>query len=157
MEEWLTLLLPTPVIMATYWVEETRKENVRDTAHGRVLIQPVQVYIMAYCIYSVYIIAVQCYIDGDYCGSIHHSFNVITCLMDSFMEIYCCCVVIDCGFPPSPANGVVTVSNAVFDSVANYSCKIGYYLSGDVSRRCGRDGEWSNRQPTCAGKYRARY
>ena len=73
------------------------------------------------------------------------------------MVINCCCVVIDCGIPPSPANGVVTVSNAVFDSVANYSCKIGYHLSGDVSRRCGRDGEWSNRQPTCAGKYRARY
>ena len=44
MEEWSTLLLPTPVIMATYWMGETRQEYVRDMAHGRVLIQPVQVY-----------------------------------------------------------------------------------------------------------------
>ena len=44
MEEWSTLLLPTPVITATYWMGETRQEYVRDMAHGRVLIQPVQVY-----------------------------------------------------------------------------------------------------------------
>ena len=60
--------------------------------------------------------------------------------------------VIDCGSVPSPPNGDVTLSGTMFSSVANYSCKVGYTLSGDVSRTCQANGMWSNTEPSCTGK-----
>ena len=62
-------------------------------------------------------------------------------------------VVIDCATLPSPLNGEVKVSDgSLFDSVANYTCRVGYTLSGGPpTRTCQANGIWSNTQPSCTG------
>ena len=50
-------------------------------------------------------------------------------------------------------NGMVTVSDTVFNSKANYSCDTGYVLAGDAIRTCQGSGLWSGSEPTCTGIY----
>ncbi|XP_064384964.1 uncharacterized protein LOC135333878 isoform X2 [Halichondria panicea] len=71
------------------------------------------------------------------------------------------CEAITCPDLSDPANGQVTFATDTivpydFDTVATYSCDIGFGLSGDVMRTCGGDGlspngVWSGTEPICGG------
>ena len=55
----------------------------------------------------------------------------------------------------NPANGNVSItSDATYGTVVNYTCNIGYNLSGTARRTCGAGcpagtGQWSGSAPTC--------
>ena len=58
----------------------------------------------------------------------------------------------DCGSLDNPANGQVTISpNTLQDSVAMYSCDVGYNLNGMESRTCLNSG-WEGEAATCQSK-----
>ncbi len=58
----------------------------------------------------------------------------------------------DCTALDDPANGQVTESpNTLEDSIATYSCNVGYDLNGDETRTCFNSG-WGGEAPTCQGK-----
>ena len=62
--------------------------------------------------------------------------------------------VLDCGFLTDPDNGQVdTSSGTTFGRTANYTCEIGYALSGSQSRTCKANRTWSPASPVCIGKY----
>lgn len=52
----------------------------------------------------------------------------------------------------NPANGVVSVIDLTFNSVATYTCNSGYVISGVQQRTCLETGEWSGQEPTCIRK-----
>ena len=59
---------------------------------------------------------------------------------------------VDCGMPPSTANGQVTASSTTLDSVATYQCDLGFsFTSGEmeVTRMCQSDGTWSDMSSMC--------
>ena len=60
------------------------------------------------------------------------------------------CTPVSCGTLTSPTNGSVTVPSTTYGSIANYSCNVGYSLTGSTTRTCGADGNWTNTAPTCA-------
>ena len=61
-----------------------------------------------------------------------------------------CIAVVDCGIPPNPPNGYVdTSTGTVFNSLAMYSCDVGYMLVGNSLSVCGPDGMWSPGTPSC--------
>lgn len=56
----------------------------------------------------------------------------------------------------SPANGLVMFTDGDnVSSNANYSCDVGYKLTGDENRTCTTDGttvpQWTGTDPTCDG------
>ncbi|KAL4236644.1 hypothetical protein ACF0H5_005029 [Mactra antiquata] len=59
------------------------------------------------------------------------------------------CIIVDCGAPSSIANGFVDVNNTTYQEIAHYSCNSGYILSGNSSRTCQEDGQWSESEPYC--------
>ena len=60
---------------------------------------------------------------------------------------------INCGSLDNPSNGKVLADADLINSVATYSCNPGYALVGDVTRTCQNSGIWSDKAPTCIGKY----
>lgn len=58
-------------------------------------------------------------------------------------------LVIDCGNPESPRNGMVDFSETTFEAIAVYSCNNGYNLVGAERRVCSRLALWSGRVPRC--------
>ncbi|KAL8561202.1 hypothetical protein ACOMHN_029273 [Nucella lapillus] len=55
-----------------------------------------------------------------------------------------------CEPPPPIANGsVVTLSGGV-GSEAEYRCDPGFFLIGESTRHCLKDGKWDGREPKCA-------
>ena len=50
-------------------------------------------------------------------------------------------------------NGAVSQTGNLPGDVASYSCTSGYRLSGDATRVCQMDGEWSGNEPSCVCKY----
>ena len=60
----------------------------------------------------------------------------------------------DCGCLPDITNGQVELNpNTLQDSVATYSCNVGYELRGAATRTCQRlTGTWSGDEPTCNRK-----
>lgn len=60
--------------------------------------------------------------------------------------------VVDCGVLLKPNNGVITIGETTFGSVADFSCSAGFTLSGAESRRCGAEGMWSGIETTCISK-----
>jgi len=51
---------------------------------------------------------------------------------------------------PNPPNGNVTLpSQTVVNSTASYTCKTGYRMIGDSSRRCLASGVWGGVEPVC--------
>ena len=60
-----------------------------------------------------------------------------------------CGTVVDCGALQDPKNGMVTVSDTVFNSMATYSCNTGYSLMGDAMRMCQSSGLWSGSETAC--------
>ena len=60
-----------------------------------------------------------------------------------------CYTVVDCGQPPAPDNGAISVTQTVFNSTALYICNNGYLLNGPIMRVCQDNGTWSGVNPTC--------
>ena len=63
---------------------------------------------------------------------------------------------VDCGQPPSTADGQVDASTTTLNSEATYQCDSGYeFESGSLTEviTCQADGTWSSSAPTCNGKY----
>ena len=57
--------------------------------------------------------------------------------------------VVTCSALSDPTNGMVSVPNNNFGTVANYMCNTGYMLTGDVIRVCEVNGDWSGTASTC--------
>ena len=50
------------------------------------------------------------------------------------------------------SKGRVSGGNSYGDSIT-YTCNSGYGLvGGDVTRKCGLDGQWKGKRPSCKGK-----
>ena len=60
--------------------------------------------------------------------------------------MYC---IVDCGDPGIPDNGGIRYVDTLEDSVANYSCNLGYRLDGDSQRVCQSNAMWSGAVPNC--------
>lgn len=60
-------------------------------------------------------------------------------------------IAIECGDLDDPLNGEVNYEDAVFNSIATYSCFFGYELIGISKRVCKEDGLWSGNKPSCKG------
>ena len=60
---------------------------------------------------------------------------------------------VNCGPLADPVNGMVMVMGTTPGSKAMYSCKIGFMLEGEMTRRCQPNGQWSGNPPTCKCKY----
>lgn len=60
---------------------------------------------------------------------------------------------VNCGPPPVPINGNVSITSlqTIFQSIAIYSCDLGYVLVGENRRMCEAQGAWSGQTPTCTG------
>ena len=60
----------------------------------------------------------------------------------------------DCGPPPELVNGLIDVSSTLLNSLATYSCNIGYNLNPPLQtvRVCLADGTWFGSDPTCDSK-----
>ena len=54
-----------------------------------------------------------------------------------------------CDEPETPANGDKVVNGNLEGDTVTYSCNNGFNLSGDASRTCRSNGEWSGTQPKC--------
>ena len=61
------------------------------------------------------------------------------------------CYFLDCGSITSPEDGSVSYSNSntLYESVATFSCNMGYTLSSTTTRTCQADSTWSNTDPVC--------
>ena len=60
-------------------------------------------------------------------------------------------LVVTCDDLDDPGHGAVSYTATVYDSVASYSCDVGYSLNGDDERMCLESGEWSGTAPSCSG------
>ncbi|KAL2080247.1 hypothetical protein ACEWY4_024040 [Coilia grayii] len=61
------------------------------------------------------------------------------------------CIVVDCGHPGSPPNGLLIGDKFTFGSTVRYSCTGGRKLKGESSRTCQLNGHWSTPMPFCSG------
>ncbi|KAG7203366.1 hypothetical protein KM043_013441 [Ampulex compressa] len=62
------------------------------------------------------------------------------------------CEVITCPKLKVPENGYLVKASAcsnVVHAACGIRCKIGFYLTGDSIRLCGKDGSWSGNEPKC--------
>ncbi|XP_041378711.1 protein NEL-like, partial [Gigantopelta aegis] len=59
------------------------------------------------------------------------------------------CVPVTCGRPADVANGSIHSNRSVFyfEETVNFSCSLGWKLSGTSSLTCAADGNWSSSQP----------
>ena len=58
------------------------------------------------------------------------------------------CFAVDCGTPPGPANGTVTLTGTLVGFRATYQCESGFRVVGDSTVVCQADGTWSG-SATC--------
>ena len=64
-----------------------------------------------------------------------------------------CLIVVFCGSLPSPTNGIVQFSPSVtYQSIAVFSCMVGYRVTEPSSLTCEANGQWSDSPPQCEGK-----
>ena len=66
--------------------------------------------------------------------------------------LFYCFAVIKCTAPVAPKYGFVKVSHYLLDGVATYTCKYGYKLIGDGTRKCYYDKTWTGVAPICKRK-----
>ena len=59
---------------------------------------------------------------------------------------------ITCPALTSPDNGNVNQLGNIPGGLAVYTCNDNFELSGDRSRECGPDGQWTGEAPLCEGK-----
>ena len=63
-------------------------------------------------------------------------------------------VIRDCMALADPVNGQVTVDpDTLQDSIATYTCDVGYDLIGAEMRTCLSSGVWDQTDPTCQSKH----
>ena len=74
------------------------------------------------------------------------------CINTCFIFIFHFASEIDCGSLGDPANGEVSLSSIMINSLATYSCNTGYTLTGDDMRTCLETGLWSGSEPICTGR-----
>uniref|UniRef100_A0A6Q2X490 CUB and Sushi multiple domains 3a n=1 Tax=Esox lucius TaxID=8010 RepID=A0A6Q2X490_ESOLU len=61
------------------------------------------------------------------------------------------CIVVDCGHPGSPPNGLLSGDKFTFGSTVRYTCTGGRQLKGESARTCQLNGHWSAPMPFCSG------
>ena len=62
-------------------------------------------------------------------------------------------IITDCGELSPPTHGTIQYTDeTVYQSVASYSCDIGYSVEGRSTRICQADASWSHTEPTCVIK-----
>ena len=66
--------------------------------------------------------------------------------------LYISLVVVDCGDPGQPENGMKWLRSTTLGSYVKYKCFEGYKLKGYGYRKCLSDGQWSRSLPTCEGE-----
>lgn len=59
------------------------------------------------------------------------------------------CIPIICPSPPNINNGFVRATGLTFNSIATFSCKVGFQLEGSNELTCGSTSDWSDAFPTC--------
>ena len=59
--------------------------------------------------------------------------------------------VLHCPRIVAPTNGYITGNGTSYDSLLTFQCNLGYTLSGNQVLRCGPNGKWNSRRPTCLG------
>jgi len=60
---------------------------------------------------------------------------------------------VDCGHPGTPANSrVVLFNDTLEDSIARYSCNVGFRLDGNIERVCQSNAMWTGEIPTCTSE-----
>ncbi len=57
--------------------------------------------------------------------------------------------VVNCTTLGAPDNGTISGDSVSFQSEVTYSCDVGFILSGDTSRMCQADGNWTGSAPVC--------
>ncbi|XP_031369830.1 sushi, von Willebrand factor type A, EGF and pentraxin domain-containing protein 1-like isoform X3 [Apis dorsata] len=65
------------------------------------------------------------------------------------------CEVVTCPKLRLPENGYLVKASAcsnVIHAACGIRCRIGFYLTGDSIRLCGKDGNWSGNEPKCLPK-----
>lgn len=55
----------------------------------------------------------------------------------------------DCGDPGTPTNGDKIETGSMEGDTVYYTCDSGFKLSGDVTRTCQSNGQWSGTLPKC--------
>ena len=61
-------------------------------------------------------------------------------------------IVIDCGSPGTPINGMTSVDSTTVGSFVSHSCDDEFILCGSENRTCQDDGMWSGSLPECISK-----
>ena len=59
------------------------------------------------------------------------------------------CLPVQCRTPASPTNGKAVFTSVAYKSVVSYQCGQGYMLSGNGTRTCEADQQWSGPEPSC--------
>lgn len=64
-------------------------------------------------------------------------------------------LVISCGDPGTPANGVQFGADFTFNKTVSYQCSPGYVMEPAASPtiRCTMDGTWNHSKPACRGSW----
>ena len=65
------------------------------------------------------------------------------------------CKFVDCGAPPNIDNGryILTNGTTTVESLVEYQCGDDYWLDGQKTQTCTREGKWSADAPSCECKY----
>ena len=58
----------------------------------------------------------------------------------------------DCGAVQAPVNGSYVGSKTTFPNQVQFSCDVGFVLSGASVRRCLANGSWSGEITSCTGE-----
>lgn len=58
---------------------------------------------------------------------------------------------IDCGIPPTIANGIFQANSYTLNSSAIYKCDENYQLMGHLQITCTESGTWQPQPPICLG------
>lgn len=59
------------------------------------------------------------------------------------------CQAVDCGFADNVANAQMTQKGSTVGSITTYQCVSGFVMSGQATRVCMANGQWSASAPTC--------
>ena len=62
-------------------------------------------------------------------------------------------IVVDCGDLDPPPYGNVSLNSTFYQSLATYYCITGYNLTGNSTRYCQANGQWSGEDPVCESKH----
>ncbi|XP_064386173.1 uncharacterized protein LOC135334783 [Halichondria panicea] len=80
--------------------------------------------------------------------------NDVTMMWSSTVRPTCELSTTTCSDLTAPTNGMIgynaeTMNTRPVNTVATFTCKTGYTVTGDMTRTCGADGVWSGTNPTC--------